>query len=77
MFTVCVIDESTGRPAVGKKVGVEIKEGLFDFGFLPNQYTDNRGEAHFHHDNARGVVYVDGSSVYEGYMSGRMVVYVI
>ena len=76
MFTVCVIDESTGRPISDKKVSVEIKEGIFDFGFLPNQYTDSRGEAHFSHENARGVVYVDGRSVREGYLSGRMVVYV-
>ncbi|MDO5315052.1 MAG: hypothetical protein Q4F82_02970 [bacterium] len=76
MFTICVIDGSTGRPASGRKVSVEIKEGIFDFGFLPNQYTDGRGEAHFSHENARGVVYVDGRSVQEGYLSGRMVIYV-
>lgn len=76
MFTICVIDERTGRPASGRKVSVEIKESVFDFGFLPNQYTDSRGEAHFSHENARGVVYVDGRTVHEGYLSGRMMVYV-
>lgn len=76
MFTICVFDESMGRPASGKKVSVEIKEGIFGFGFLPDQYTDSRGEAHFDHDNARGVVYVGGRSMYEGYLSGRIRIYI-
>lgn len=76
MFTICVFDESTGRPASGKRVSVEIKEGIFDFGFLPDQYTDSRGEAHFDHDNARGVVYVGGRSMHEGYLSGRIRIYI-
>jgi len=76
MFTICVIEGSTGRPASGRKVSVEIKEGIFDFGFLPDQYTDGRGEAHFSHENARGVVYVNGRSVHEGYLGGRMMVYI-
>ena len=74
MFTICVFDESTGRPASGKKVSVE--EGIFDFGFLPDQYTDSRGEAHFDHDNARGGVYVGGRSMHEGYLSGRIRIYI-
>ena len=76
MFTIKVIESSTGRPAEDVKVSVEIRNGLFDFGFLPTQYTDCDGEVHFDHENANAVVYVNGDSVFEGYLSGRKVVYI-
>ena len=74
MFTVQVIEKSTGKPAYYKKVGV-IFNGLFR-GCAKDQYTDRDGEAHFSEDNGDGTIYVQGTKVYEGRIAGRKVIYI-
>lgn len=74
MFTVQVIEESTGRPAYYKKVGI-IFHGLFRGG-TKNIYTDRNGEAHFDYDNGNGTIYVGGKKMYDGYISGRKIIYI-
>ncbi len=74
MFTIRVIDQNTGKPISGKKVQV-----LFDGfwrGSTRSQYTDDDGETHFDYDNGDGKVYVGSEVVYEGYISGRKIVYI-
>lgn len=73
MFTVKVVDRSTGRPVKDKKVSV-IFNGLFRG--CAKQYTDVVGEAHFSEDNGNGTIYIDGRSVYEGEIAGRIVIYI-
>jgi hypothetical protein len=74
MFTIQVIEKSTGKPAYYKKVSVGFK-GLFR-GFSKDQYTDRSGEAHFSEDNGEGIIYVQGARVYEGRIEGRKIVYI-
>jgi hypothetical protein len=74
MFTVQVIERSTGKPAYYKKVGV-IFNGLFR-GCTKDQYTDRDGEAHFSEDNGEGIIYVQGQKVYEGRIEGRRLIYI-
>lgn len=74
MFTVKVIEKSTGKPAYYKKVAVIFK-GFFR-GATKDVYTDRDGEAHFDYDNGHGTIYVQGDNVYEGEISGRMIVYI-
>ena len=74
MFTVQVIEKSTGRPAFCKKVGL-IFCGWMK-GVASAQYTDKDGEAHFSEENGEGTIYVQGDKVYEGRIAGRRVVYV-
>ena len=74
MFTVQVIEQSTGRPASNKKVGV-IFHGIFR-GSTKDIYTDRNGEAHFDYDNGNGTIYVGGKKVYDGEISGRKVIYI-
>lgn len=74
MFTVQVIEESSGRPAYNKKVGI-IFHGLLR-GCTKDIYTDRNGEAHFDYDNGRGAIYVGGRKMYDGEISGRRVIYI-
>ena len=74
MFTIKVLEESTGRPAYYKRVSIGFK-GLFH-GFAKDQYTDKNGEAHFDYDNGEGTIYIDGKRNKECYLSGRIVVYI-
>lgn len=74
MFTVKVVERSNGRPVKSKKVSV-IFNGLFR-GCAKDQYTDTVGEAHFSEDNGKGNIYIDGRSVYEGEIAGRIVIYI-
>lgn len=74
MFTIKVVDRSSGRPVFGKKVQVFF-DGFFR-GHTSNEYTDDEGEAHFDYDNGDGKVYVGSEEVYEGYISGRKIVYI-
>jgi hypothetical protein len=39
-------------------------------------WTDSNGEAHFDVSPNHGKVFVDGSTEYEGHLSGRIVVYI-
>lgn len=74
MFTVKVIDHRDGRPAEYKKVGIVFK-GFFR-GLTKDLRTDEYGEAHFDYDNGEGTIYVDGKPAYEGYIEGRIIVYI-
>lgn len=71
MITVKVIRQSSGDPIQGKKVSLKLAHGVTD-----SEFTDRNGEAHFDNTPANGKVFVDGSTVHEGYLSGRVVVYV-
>ena len=74
MFTVQVIERSSGKPAYYKKVGV-IFNG-WKRGCAKDQYTDKNGDAHFSEDNGDGTIYVQGSKVYEGIIEGGKVIYI-
>lgn len=74
MFTIQVIDHRDGKPAVYKKVGISFN-GFFG-GSTRDIRTDDRGEAHFDYRNGDGKVYVDGECRWEGYLEGRVVVYI-
>lgn len=75
MITVKVIRQSSGKPAEGKKVSLGFN-ALFSGGVTRSQYTDRNGEAHFDNNNGDGKVFVDGSTKHEGYLSGRIVIYI-
>ena len=75
MITVKVIRQSDGKPAKDRKVALGFN-GIFTGGVTKTQYTDSNGEAHFEADNGNGKVFVDGSSKHEGYLSGRIVIYI-
>jgi len=75
VITVKVIHQSSGKPIKGKKVAVGIS-GLLSGGVTHGEWTDSNGEAHFDVRPNHGKVYVDGAKRYEGYLSGRVVVYV-
>ena len=74
MFTVKVIETSSGRPVKGAKVSVGFN-GLLR-GFTKYEYTDSDGEVHFDYDNGTGTIYVNGERKYEGRIEGRKVVYI-
>jgi uncharacterized protein YfaS (alpha-2-macroglobulin family) len=71
MVTVKVVRRSSGDPVKGKKVALGLSLGVTN-----SQWTDSSGEAHFDVKPAHGKVFVDGSTEYEGHLSGRMVVYI-
>ena len=73
MFTVKVVETSSGRPVKGAKVSVGFNGLLRGFAY---EYTDSDGEAHFDNDNGTGTIYVDGERKYEGRIEGRKVIYV-
>lgn len=75
MVTVKVCSKSSGKPVKGVKVALGIS-AIFEGGVTKGQYTDSNGEAHFDVKPNNGKVFVDGSTKYEGYLSGRVVVYV-
>jgi len=74
MFTIQVIEKTSGKPAYYKKVGV-IFNG-WTRGCAKDQYTDKNGEAHFSEDNGNGTIYIQGSHVYEGKIEGRKIIYI-
>ena len=74
MFTIQVIEKSTGKPAYYKRVSVGFK-GLLQ-GFAKDQYTDKNGEVHFDYENGEGTIYIDGKKIKETYLSGRIVEYI-
>lgn len=75
MVTVKLVSKNSGNPIKGKKVALGI-DGLFSGGVTKGEWSDSSGEAHFDVKPAYGKVFVDGSTKYEGYLSGRVVVYV-
>ena len=74
MFTVKVVETSTGRQVKGSKVMVGFDVLLR--GFTKAEYTNSDGEVHFDNDNGTGTIYVDGKRVYEGRIEGRKVIYI-
>jgi hypothetical protein len=75
MVTVKVLSESTGKPVSGKRISLWF-DGLLRGGSSSDQRTDSQGEAHFNNDPGNGTVYVDGTNVHQGYLQGRVVVYI-
>jgi len=73
MVTIKVCYSQDGKPVKGKKVFVSF-DGLLR-GWL-EEYTDSSGDAHFEAEPGSGKVMVDGRTVYEGKLSGRVVVYI-
>lgn len=73
MVTIKVLSKSTGKPLQGRRVSIGFS-GLR--GITSAQFTDSNGDAHFNVEPGQGEVYVDGNTVYKGYLSGRIVVYV-
>ncbi len=74
MFTVKVIEASSGKPAYYKRVAVIFKG--FARGCAKDQYTDKNGEAHFPEDNSEGTIYVQGTKMFEGRIEERVVIYI-
>ena len=74
MFTIQIVETSTGKPLEGKKVGIVFKGWLR--GCTDDYYTNKDGELHFSEENGEGVVYVQGKKVYEGRIEGRKVIYI-
>lgn len=74
MFTVKVLDRRDGQPLEYKAVAVHYSG--FTGGSTRDVRTDTNGEAHFDYRNGDGKIFVGSEVVYEGYISGRIVVYV-
>ena len=74
MFTLQVLYHRDGKPLEYKTVAVHYS-GILG-GSTRDVKTDYRGEAHFDYRNGDGKIYVGSEVVYEGYISGRIVVYV-
>jgi len=75
MITVKVVSKSSGDSVKDKKVALGIS-GLLAGGVTPAEWTDSNGEAHFDVKPNHGKVFVDGLARREGYLSGRIVVYI-
>jgi hypothetical protein len=74
MFTIRTISKSNGKPV--QSAGVRVCfDGLFS-GMTSNCYTDSNGDANFNNDPGTGIVYVNGTEVYRGQISGRINVYI-
>jgi hypothetical protein len=76
MITVKVISEYSGEPAKNQKVALYLDYGILTDGVTSYEYTDTNGEVDFDYKPANGKVYVNGNTVHEGYLSGRVVVYI-
>ncbi len=74
MISVKVIYKSSGKPAKGQKVSVGFSGMLR--GFSETSYTDSEGEVHINNYPGEGVIYVNGSSCFKGYISGMKVIYI-
>ncbi|HEY1402804.1 MAG TPA: hypothetical protein VGB05_01620 [Pyrinomonadaceae bacterium] len=68
-----VVRRSSGEPVKGKKVALGISS-LLSGGVTSGEWTDSQGEAHFDVKPNEGKVFVDGSTKFEGHLSGRVVV---
>jgi hypothetical protein len=71
MVTVKVVSKSSGNPAKGKKVALGMPNGV-----TQGEWTNSDGEAHFDVKPNHGKVFVGGSKEHEGYLSGRIVIYI-
>jgi hypothetical protein len=74
MITVKVCYANTGKSADTIKVALGF-DGILR-GVSEDQWTDSDGEAHFDHKPGDGKVFIRGSTVYQGYLSGRVIVYI-
>lgn len=74
MFTIKIIERSSGTPAYYKRVSIEFK-GFFR-GFSEDKRTDRNGEVHYSEDNARGTIYIDGQDYGEHELAGRVILYI-
>ncbi len=72
MITVKVYYESSDEPAVGKIVSLGVEE----LSGADSQFTDIDGEANFNIEPCEGMVFINGSIAYKGYLEERIVVYV-
>jgi len=73
MVTVKVCYKQDGKPVKSKKVFVSF-DGLLR-GWA-EEYTDSNGDANFDANPGTGKIMVDGKTIYDGKLSGRVVVYV-
>ena len=69
MLTVRVIRRNSGKAAEGQKVALGIHNAV-----TRGEWTDSKGQANFDVKPDYGKVFVGGSKVYEGYLSGLIVV---
>jgi hypothetical protein len=74
MITVQIFYMSTGKPAEIVKTGLSFN-GMFRGG-TEYQWTDSNGEAHFDCEPGDGKVYVGASMAHQGYLAGRVIVYI-
>jgi hypothetical protein len=74
MVTICLYNQSSGKPVPSKKVHMDFG-GEF-FGSFLDKYTDSRGEANFEISPRTGKVSVDNKERYKGYLNGKITVYV-
>lgn len=74
MITIKVCRESSGNPIKGSRVALATK-GITG-GMYGPEYTNSDGEVHFETGSINADVFVDGSCVHSGHLSGRVVVYI-
>jgi hypothetical protein len=76
MITVQVFSQNSGKPEESKRVAIG-KNDFWAGGVTKELYTDSDGEAHFDTAPAKdGKIFVNGRTVYEGRIEGRIVVYI-
>ena len=75
MVTVKVIHKSSGKPVKGRKVALGIN-ALLSGGVTSGEWTDSNGEANFDVKPNHGKVFIDGHTKHEGYLSGKIIVYI-
>lgn len=73
MITVRVVSRSSGKPIKDKKVALGI-DALLSGGVTKGEWTDSAGEASFDVKPNDGKVFVNGSTEYEGFLSGTITV---
>jgi hypothetical protein len=78
MVIVQLISQKTGQPVKGKKVSVEVNHGLWGGGITNREPTNAKGEVDFPKAEpcAKGVIYIDGKSVYKGKIEGFNRIYI-
>lgn len=69
MITVTVLSRSTSRPIPSRRVAVHWSWSHSE------GYTDRNGSADLHGGPGKGTIYVSGTKVREGYLSGNITVY--
>jgi len=70
MITIKVIYSSDGKPAKDKRVSASTRS------YSQDQYTNAQGDVDFDLTPGDGKVWVDGSVVHQGYLEGRVSVYI-